>query len=44
MDDADYQVPFPFTGTISKVDFKLGPSQLLPEDNKAANMKNNADK
>ena len=36
VDDADYQVPFPFTGTISKVDFKLGPSQLLPEDNKAA--------
>ena len=45
VDDADYQVPFPFTGTISKVDFKLGPSQLLPEDNKAAqDMKNNADK
>ena len=43
VDDADYQVPFPFTGTISKVDFKLGPSQLLPEDNKAAHEKN-ADK
>ena len=39
VDDADYQVPFPFTGTISKVDFKLGPSQLLPEDNKAAHEK-----
>ena len=45
VDDADYQVPFPFTGTISKVDFKLGPPQMLPEDNKAAQeMKNNADK
>ena len=28
VDDADYQVPFRFTGTIRKVDFKLGPSQL----------------
>ena len=30
VDDADYQVPFPFTGTISKVDFKLGPAQMRP--------------
>ena len=30
VDDADYQVPFPFTGTISKVDFKLGPAQICP--------------
>ena len=45
VDDADYQVPFPFTGTISKVDFKLGPSQMLPEDSKAAqDMKNNMEK
>jgi hypothetical protein len=45
VDDADYQVPFPFTGTISKVDFKLGPPQMLPEDHKAAQeMKDNADK
>jgi hypothetical protein len=36
VDDADYQVPFRFTGTINKVSFKLGPSQLLPEDHKAA--------
>ena len=36
VDDADYQVPFPFTGTISKVDIKLGPPQMLPEDSKAA--------
>jgi arylsulfatase len=30
VDDSDYQVPFRFTGTINKVGFKLGPSQLLP--------------
>jgi arylsulfatase A-like enzyme len=41
VDDADYQVPFPFTGTIEKVGFKLGPSQMLPEDHTAAqDMKN----
>ena len=45
VDDADYQVPFRFTGTINKVDFKLGPSQMLPEDHKAAQeMKDNANK
>ena len=45
VDDADYQVPFSFTGTISKVDFKLGPPQILPEDSKAIqNMKNNMEK
>ena len=36
VDDADYDVPFRFTGTINKVSFKLGPSELLPEDHKAA--------
>jgi arylsulfatase len=30
VDDADYQVPFPFTGTLNKVSFKLGPSERLP--------------
>ncbi|HET7911850.1 MAG TPA: hypothetical protein VFL49_07455, partial [Pseudolabrys sp.] len=45
VDDADYKVPFPFTGTINKVGFKLGPSELLPPDQKAAqDMKDNADK
>ena len=45
VDDADYQVPFPFTGTVEKVGFKLGPSQMLPEDHKAAQeMKDNANK
>jgi hypothetical protein len=36
VDDADYQVPFRFAGTINKVSFKLGPSELLAEDHKAA--------
>ena len=36
---------FPFTGTISKVDFKLGPPQMLPEDNKAVqDMKDNTNR
>ncbi|HEX9807063.1 MAG TPA: arylsulfatase [Alteraurantiacibacter sp.] len=30
VDDADYQVPFRFAGTINRVSFKLGPSELLP--------------
>ena len=28
VNDQDYQVPFPFTGTIDKLTFKLGPWQL----------------
>jgi len=32
----DYKLPFRFTGTINKLTFKLGPSQLLPTDRKAA--------
>jgi hypothetical protein len=32
----DYELPFHFTGTINKLTFKLGPSQLLPTDQKAA--------
>ena len=45
VDDADYQVPFRFTGTINKVGFRLGPSELLPEDHKAAqDMKDNVNK
>jgi arylsulfatase len=32
----DYKLPFHFTGTINKLTFKLGPSQLLPTDEKAA--------
>jgi arylsulfatase A-like enzyme len=34
--DDDYQLPFRFTGTIDKLTFKLGPSQLSPTDQKAA--------
>ena len=42
MDDADYQVPFPFTGTISKLDFKLGPTAA--KDKAAQDMKDNMNK
>jgi arylsulfatase A-like enzyme len=31
----DYKLPFRFTGTINKLTFKLGPSQLAPADQKA---------
>ena len=34
--DDSYKLPFKFTGTIDKLTFKLGPSQLLPADKKAA--------
>ena len=33
--DDSYELPFKFTGTIDKLTFKLGPSQLAPEDQKA---------
>jgi len=36
VNDKDYQVPFPFNGTINKLTFKLGPPQLTAEDNKKA--------
>ena len=32
VDDKDYQVPFRFTGKLSKLTFKLGPVQLTSED------------
>lgn len=35
VDDNDYKVPFPFTGKIDKVTFKLGPPQLTEDDQKA---------
>jgi hypothetical protein len=28
VDDEDYQVPFPFTGTIDKLSVKLGPKEM----------------
>ena len=34
VDDKDYQVPFPFTGKIDKLTFKLGPEQLAEADRK----------
>jgi|SRR5271168_3695152 len=38
VNDNDYQVPFPFNGTINKLTFNLGPMQLTEEDKeKAAN-------
>jgi arylsulfatase A-like enzyme len=36
VNDKDYQVPFPFNGTINKLTFKLGPPKLTAEDNKKA--------
>jgi len=36
VNDADYKVPFPFTGTIDKLTFKLGPSQLAEADKEKA--------
>jgi arylsulfatase len=35
VDDNDYQVPFRFTGKIAKLTIKLGPEQLMAEDQKA---------
>ena len=32
VDDADYQVPFPFTGKIDKLTVALGPEQLTPAE------------
>jgi arylsulfatase len=32
VDDHDYQVPFLFTGTISRLTFKLGPTRLTEDD------------
>jgi arylsulfatase A-like enzyme len=34
VDDADYQVPFKFTGTISKINVKLGKDQLMADSDK----------
>lgn len=40
VNDADYQLPFRFTGTINKVTFKPGPPQFTPaEEKRAAAMK-----
>jgi hypothetical protein len=34
--DDSYKLPFRFTGTINKLTFKLGPSQLSAEDERKA--------
>jgi hypothetical protein len=34
--DDSYELPFKFTGTINKLTFKLGPSQMTAEAQKAA--------
>ena len=34
VNDQDYQVPFRFNGTIDKLTFKLGPTQLAENDHK----------
>ena len=44
VDDNDYQIPFRFTGKLDKLTIKLGPSQMMAADQKAADeMKKNAD-
>ena len=34
--DDSYELPFRFTGTIDKLTFKLGPSQMMAEEQQAA--------
>jgi hypothetical protein len=42
--DDSYELPFKFTGTIDKLTFKLGPSQMTEADNKAVDeMKKSVD-
>jgi arylsulfatase A-like enzyme len=42
--DDSYELPFEFTGTIDKLTFNLGPSQMLADDKKAADeMKKSVD-
>jgi arylsulfatase len=36
VDNADYRVPFRFTGTINKITYKPGPEQFAPADRKKA--------
>jgi len=47
LDDKDYKIPFKFTGKIHKLNIKLEPPQLSPEDIKKlkeAEVKMNANK
>ncbi len=34
--DFTYELPFRFTGTIDRLNYRLGPEQLTAEDKKAA--------
>ena len=34
VNDQDYKVPFPFNGTIDKLTFKLGPTQLTEDEHR----------
>jgi arylsulfatase len=43
VNEADYKVPFPFTGTIEKLAFKLGPLQIISPAQQAAMAKKIAD-
>jgi arylsulfatase len=36
VNEQDYQVPFPFNGTIDKLTFKLGPLQFSEADKRKA--------
>jgi arylsulfatase len=36
VNDKDYQVPFPFNGTINKLTFNLGPIHLSEEEKRTA--------
>jgi hypothetical protein len=35
VDDKDYKPPFRFTGKLDKLTIKLGPNQMMAEDQKA---------
>ena len=35
VDDKDYKLPFRFTGKLDKLTIKLGPNQMMAEDQKA---------
>ncbi|HEV7285129.1 MAG TPA: arylsulfatase, partial [Kaistia sp.] len=39
VNDADYQVPFAFTGKLDNITFKLGPTQLTANDQAAVRTK-----
>ena len=43
VEDSDYQVPFAFKGTLSKLTVELRPSTLKPEDQKVLNEKGHSD-